>query len=840
MKIKKRNLSGTTNPKSRSYEIKNKAIARKTAAEGMVLLKNEENMLPLATNEKIALYGAGAVVTIKGGMGSGDVNSRETVSIYQGLKNAGYTITTQQWIENYKRIYEKERIEWRRNIWEKEDSYPEGERLRLFNAYSSTPFLIPAGELPEKTDTDTAIFVLGRNAGEGKDRICGEGDYYLTTEEKTILNRICELYPRVLLMLNIGGIIDLTFADEHEEIKAILYVQQPGMEAGNAVADIVSGKITPSGKLTDTWAFHYEDYPSSEYFSHNDNDIEHEEYKEGIYVGYRYFDTYDVPVRYGFGYGLSYASFDWKFEGIQQKDFGTENARIMAKVIVKNTGDKYSGKEVIQLYICSPQEQVAKEYRKLAGFGKTSLLAPGESEEIEIEVPVSTLAFYNEEKCEWVIEKGIYGLFVGNSLLNSAPEATIQVTDNLTIAKTEHVCALKETLSELGGETERSCQKRENWLAGVSAKPMLHINMSDIVCEAYEYSSFYEDMPQKVRDFVDTLTEEQLILLATGNIGKGQGSVIGSAGITVPGSAAETSDCAWEDGLAPIVLADGPAGLRLNKIYAVKDGEIVPAPRGMAMENGFLCRENIIEEYKKSGEIYYQYCTAFPVGTLLAQSWDLKLLEGFGAAVAEEMKEFHVTLWLAPGMNIHRNPLCGRNFEYYSEDPLVSGCMAAAVTRGVQSVKGYGTTIKHYACNSQEDNRMGSDSIVGERALREIYLKGFEIAVKESSPMSIMTSYNLVNGIHAANSYDLCTKIVRNEWKYKGLIMTDWTTTMHGEDCTASGCMRAGNDIVMPGCSADHENIRQELGNGTLDIRDLKRSVARLVNIVWKSEVYED
>ena len=292
----------------------------------------------------------------------------------------------------------------------------------------------------------------------------------------------------------------------------------------------------------------------------------------------------------------------------------------------------------------------------------------------------------------------------------------------------------------------------------MAQKPSLHINLGDMVCEEYSYSPAYEDMPEKVRKFVDTLTQEQLIMLATGNIGKGQGAVI----------------------------------------------------------------------------------TAFPVGTLLAQSWDVSLLEKCGAAVAEEMEEFNVTLWLAPGMNIHRNPLCGRNFEYYSEDPVVSGCMAAAITKGVQSKKGYGTTIKHFACNSQEDNRMGSDSVLGERTLREIYLKGFEIAIKESNPMSVMTSYNLVNGIHAANHYDLCTKILRNEWNYTGLVMTDWTTTMQGDGCTAAGCMRAGNDIVMPGCAKDHENIRQELANGSLDIRELKRSVARLVNIVWQSDRYVD
>ena len=236
--------------------------------------------------------------------------------------------------------------------------------------------------------------------------------------------------------------------------------------------------------------------------------------------------------------------------------------------------------------------------------------------------------------------------------------------------------------------------------------------------------------------------------------------------------------------------------------------------------------------------MYYQYCTAFPVGTALAQSWNQELLREFGVAVAEEMEEFGVNLWLAPGMNIHRNPLCGRNFEYYSEDPLLAGSLAAAVSKGVQSKAGCGVTIKHFACNNQEDNRMGSDSVVSERALREVYLKGFEIAVKEAQPMSIMTSYNLINGIHAANNYDLCTESARNEWGFKGAIMTDWTTTEQGDSCTASGCMRAGNDLVMPGCFGDHDNLRKGLKEGTLNIDDLRACIARLVSVSWKSNQY--
>lgn len=835
MKIRERSLSGTKSAEIQQYEVEHRKTARKIAAEGMVLLKNINDLLPIPRSKKIALYGAGAVITIKGGMGSGDVNSRDVVSVYMGLKNAGYYITTAQWLQNYEQKYKEARFAWRQIIWDKEDSYLAEQKLNLFRAYSSTPFSIPSGDIPLKTDTDTAVFVLSRNAGEGKDRLYEEGDYFITKEEEVILEEICKLYPHVLLMLNIGGIMDLGFADKYPQIEAILNIHQPGMEGGNAVADILCGAVTPSGKLTDSWAFQYEDYPSSQNFSHNDGNVDFEEYKEGIYVGYRYFDTYDVPVRYGFGYGLSYTTFDICVKGISQREFGTDRAEIIVNAVVKNTGKKYAGKETVQIYICPPQEKAAKEYRKLAGFGKTGLLAPGEEESINVAIPVTTLAFFEEESGEWIIEKGVYGIFAGNSLLSSELSAAIQVSEDLILARTEHVCVLKKMIAELNGNKESADKKREIWEKRAAEVPSISINSCDIMTEEYKYTSSYHDMPHEVRDFVDTLTEEQLILLATGNIEKAQGAVIGSAGINVPGSAAETSDCAIEKGLPPIVLADGPAGLRLNQTYQEKNGEILPSPRGMSMENGFLCRE----ETSKEGNTYYQYCTAFPVGTMLAQSWDVKLMEELGAVVAEEMKEFNITLWLAPGMNIHRNPLCGRNFEYYSEDPVVSGQMAAAVTKGVQSIKGYGTTIKHFACNNQEDNRMGADSIIGERALREIYLKGFEIAVKESAPMSIMTSYNLVNGIHAANSYDLCTKIARNEWKYKGVFMTDWTTTMQGDSCTASGCMRAGNDLVMPGCAADHENIREELKQGSLDIQDLKRSVARLVNTVWQSAVYE-
>ncbi len=608
-------------------------------------------------------------------------------------------------------------------------------------------------------------------------------------------------------------------------------MHQPGMEAGNALADLVCGNVVPSGKLTDSWPCSYSDYPNASVFSHNNGNVEKEKYVEGIYVGYRYFDTFNIPVRYCFGYGLSYTNFAIETMAVT---LGTQEPEIGVKVKITNVGAHYTGREVVQLYVSCPQDKIDKEYRRLVGFYKTKPLAPGESEEKTIRFAISAMASYHENRTAWLLEEGCYGIFVGNSLATSVFSASIQVEGDAVLMETEHICPLQEHLEELKGNVDEINARRNSWLKTVQEKLSLTIHNVEIKKKDISYERNFCDFSEEVAAFVDKLEIDQLIELATGDISKAQGSNIGAAGNSVPGSAAETSGCAIKQGLAGIVLADGPAGLRLNKTYQAVDGKPMSMPFAMAIEDGFFARG----AFDKKGETYYQYCTAIPVGTVLAQTWDIEIIKECGKAVAQEMDEFGVTLWLAPGMNIHRNPLCGRNFEYYSEDPLLSGIMAAAMTEGVQSCKGCGTTIKHFACNNQEDNRMHSNSIVSERALREIYLKGFEIAVTKSQPMAIMTSYNLINGVHAANSYDLCTKAARNEWGYQGLIMTDWTTTHNGPECTASGCMRAGNDIVMPGCNNDHENLKKELDDGTLDIRELKLAVGHLVNIIWQSNQY--
>ncbi len=831
--MKQRKLPGVPYSEERIYEIHNKQIARVAATEGMVLLRNENDILPIPKGTAIALYGAGAAHTIKGGTGSGDVNSRKTVSILEGLTNAGYQIVTKSWLDAYDAAYAKAREQWRDEIWEKEAKMREKDNsdFHFFFAYSEVPFVFPTGELPEKENAEIAIYVLSRQAGEGKDRVNNGGDFILSKQEEQMIDKICALYSHVVIVLNTGGMIDLSFADQYNNIEGIVYMHQPGMEAGNALADLVCGNVVPSGKLTDSWPCSYSDYPNASVFSHNNGNVEKEKYVEGIYVGYRYFDTFNIPVRYCFGYGLSYTNFAIETMAVT---LGTQEPEIGVKVKITNVGAHYTGREVVQLYVSCPQDKIDKEYRRLVGFYKTKPLAPGESEEKTIRFAISAMASYHENRTAWLLEEGCYGIFVGNSLATSVFSASIQVEGDAVLMETEHICPLQEHLEELKGNVDEINARRNSWLKTVQEKLSLTIHNVEIKKKDISYERNFCDFSEEVAAFVDKLEIDQLIELATGDISKAQGSNIGAAGNSVPGSAAETSGCAIKQGLAGIVLADGPAGLRLNKTYQAVDGKPMSMPFAMAIEDGFFARG----AFDKKGETYYQYCTAIPVGTVLAQTWDIEIIKECGKAVAQEMDEFGVTLWLAPGMNIHRNPLCGRNFEYYSEDPLLSGIMAAAMTEGVQSCKGCGTTIKHFACNNQEDNRMHSNSIVSERALREIYLKGFEIAVTKSQPMAIMTSYNLINGVHAANSYDLCTKAARNEWGYQGLIMTDWTTTHNGPECTASGCVRAGNDIVMPGCNNDHENLKKELDDGTLDIRELKLAVGHLVNIIWQSNQY--
>ena len=841
MKAKVRTFNGTTSPEVTQRETDHRKLAREAAAEGFVLLENKDHFLPLAKGSKVGLYGAGAIRTIKGGTGSGDVNERDSVNIFQGMKNAGYDVTSSEWLEDYDKLYVQARLDWKNEIFTKLN----GDDTKFFDAYSATPFFMPSGnpideEKAAADGADTAFFVLARIAGENKDRFDTEGDYFISKEEKAILAQVSRCYKNVVLVINTGGLMDLAFVEEFDNIRSILQYVQAGQEGGNAFADVVSGDVTLSGKMTDTWAKDYYDYPGAEVYSYKSGDLMKEKYEEGIFVGYRYFDTFEVPVRYSFGYGMSYTDFEIRTDDIKVSGRGMMNPKVSVTVTVTNTGDTYAGKEVVQIYASCPQGRLVKEFRRLAGFGKTKLLAPKESQTMTITFPLYQLTSYEEESASWILEPGMYGIWVGNDLNTSVLSGALELDEKAVMTACENICPLKEELNEIAPDAEKVQAREAAWQKEVKEKRMsvIELKAAEIPTEKVDYQPVPEELPGKAGKIVDSLSVDQLAFLATGDPGRAQGNALGSAGISVPGAAAETSPCASEEpwNVTTIALVDGPAGLRLKREYQVDNGEIVASDFLAALEGGFFSKPQ-----EKRGTTYYQFCTAIPVGTLLAQSWDVELIKRVGEMIGHEMELFNVTLWLAPGMNIHRNPLCGRNFEYYSEDPLLAGMMAAAMTLGVQKVPGCGTTIKHFACNNQEDNRMGSDSILSERALREIYLKGFEIAVKDAQPMSIMTSYNLINGVHAANCYDTCTKAARDEWGFAGAIMTDWTTTnvqIQGE-CTAAGCMRAGNDMVMPGLPEDHENIKKELADGTLTMAELKRCIYNTVNIVLQSNMYE-
>ena len=721
------------------------------------------------------------------------------------MKEAGVTITSEDWLEDYEERYKNARNVWKEKILEdaKHVDNP-------FDAYASNPFILPEGravEAKDIADAKAAVYVLSRISGEGKDRRRIKGDYYLSEREAADLFFLNEKKIPVILLLNAGGPIELTdILENTENIKAILNISQPGQESGYAVADILLGNCVPSAKLTTTWARRYEDCPFAEDYSYLNGNLDTEEYKEGIFVGYRYFDSFGKKPLFPFGFGLSYTEFKIEFKGIE-----TSEKELTVEMKVTNIGDTYAGKEVVQIYASLPQTEVKKEYRRLVGYAKTKLLQPGEAETLKITVGQKELAYFSEEKHQWIVEKGNYGIWTGNSSVSLEYSSTVKVEQSVSL---EDTCVLENT-AEIEEELWKTYECRKTTADNSHCIVFTpHPEEKKIYRSAYATEQMAED----------------LIPLLYGNIAETT-STLGAAGIRVPGTAGETTEGLLDKyGIPSLIMADGPAGIRLQQHYEVDRATDTVYGIGVlgALENGFL----VDREEHEGADQYYQYCTAFPVGTVMAQTWNRDLMQRFGEAVALEMEAFHVNLWLAPGLNIHRNPLCGRNFEYYSEDPFLSGTLAASVTKGVQCHKGCGVTIKHFACNNQEDNRMGVDVKISERTLREIYLRGFEIAVKEGQPTAIMSSYNLVNGVHAANSKDLCTRIARKEWGFDGVIMSDWNTTVPEDGSVAWKCAAAGNDIIMPGNTEDAESIRKAYRNGDLTEEEIRSCAGRILKLI--------
>ncbi len=827
--MKKRTFSGTKNPEPGQREIRGRKIAAQAAREGMVLLKND-GILPLKKSEPLALLGGGAGRTIKGGTGSGDVCERHSVSVYEGMKEAGFLITSEDWIRDYEERFKNAREEWKQLILTEAG----GARTpAFFDVYTSHAFQFPAGREIAEEDfqgSTLAVYVISRIAGEGADRKYEKGDYLLTDGEIRDLEKMAELNKSVVVLLNIGGLIDLTPVLENPAVKAVLYISQPGMEGGSAAADILSGRENPSGRLTDTWPVSYEDYPNAPTFSHMNGDVTRELYQEGLFTGYRYFDTYEVSVLYSFGYGLSYTQF--VTEPVSEPVVTESGLQIRFRV--KNIGQT-AGKEVVQVYAAAPAGKLYKEYRRLAGWKKTPEILPGESCETVVSVDAKQLASYREADSSWILEAGDYYLFQGSSLEDCVPFCILRLDQDTVLEQAHSICPLKEKLEELTGREERRKERLQELAAAcirLRIQPV-HWLPSPVQPAVQEKSAAYLEAEL----LTEKLSTEELIHMSVGEISRGHDVALGAAGIMVPGAAGETSSILEKTrGVPGVSMADGPAGIRVLSSYMADEASSQIYTLGFigAIEQGFFADPL---ENKEGTVTYYQYCTAFPVGTMLAQTWNQELQEEVGRQVGLEMEELGISWWLAPGMNIHRNPLCGRNFEYFSEDPALTGAAAAAITAGVQSVTGCGTTLKHFCCNNQEDNRFGSDSILSERTLREIYLRGFEIAVKASQPMAIMSSYNLINGVHAANSRDLLTTVLRDEWGFKGFVMTDWTATGNGS--SAALCIKNGNELLMPGSESDLRELREALEEGSLTMEELRQSVTRLLAVILQTNAFE-
>ncbi len=841
-------------------EIDHMNISRELAGECMVLLEND-GALPLKETGKIALFGNGVRRTVKGGTGSGDVNSRSIVNVEEGFKNAGFTVTSGSWLDKQGEMLDKSKGEYLEWVKAEAKKSSRSEFIIQFDhPYSAPAPVLITEEDCKEADTDVAVYVIARNSGEGSDRYNREGDYLLFAEEKKNLEMVAAHFKKTIVILNIGGVMELSGVKAIPGINAILLMGQLGNIGGDALADVVTGKVNPSGKTVDTWAKNYMDYPSSAKFSHNGS-VHDEEYEDGIYVGYRYFDSFGVEPEYCFGFGRSYTDFSLQIDGAE-----AAGDRVQVRATVQNTGSVYAGKEVVQIYYSAPQGRMDKPYQELAAYHKTSLLKPGESEAMILTFAIKEMASYSEADAAWVLEKGDYVIRVGSSAGNTEVAAVLTLAEEVKTQIGKNLFPLDIQLKEIKPDTTVAKTAYEKNSEGLGRVYHGSIQSSCIKAEHMVYQGKREeyktDQEKKltvqdvkngdctVEELVAQLTVEEMADMCVGTLRAGEGNVVGNASYTVPGAAGDTSSILkGSRGIKNMILADGPAGLRLQPHFkTTKEGKLLPG--GSVMGDSFEPFDPDINEDEVDN--YYQYCTAIPIGWSLAQSWNTELAEWAGDMIGAEMEQFGVDLWLAPAMNIHRNPLCGRNFEYYSEDPLVSGKIAAAITIGVQKHKGKGTTIKHFAVNNQEDNRYFVNAHVSERALREIYLKGFEIAVKESQPLSIMTSYNLLNGIHTANSYDLLQAMARDEWGFDGTVMTDWFTSQDMPEITGKfqprypisssvGCIYAGNDIQMPGCRKNVDDIVEAVKTGRemdgfrITLADLQFNTANIIRVVLKT-----
>ena len=828
-----------------AYETDHLAAVRALAPECMVLLRSN-GAFPLAEPGEIALFGSGARHTVKGGTGSGDVNSRHVTTVEEGLEAAGFTIVTRPWLEAYDRIRLRAHEDFIAGI--RAEAAERGLPAIMVGMGSVMPepeYTIPL-DIPAGTDPHAAVYVLSRTSGEGSDRTPEAGDLSLTNTEIRDILALNERFERFLLVLNVGGVVDLSPLDD---VANILLLSQLGATVGDAFADVLLGRAYPSGKLATTWAAWDEDDQIGDF---GDPDDTH--YREGVYVGYRFYDSVGKEPLLPFGFGMGYTTFD-----VQIRQVSLDGARVSIDVDVTNIGG-FPGKETIQVYASVPAGRLDQPLQALAGFTKTDEIAPGATARITVDVDLTDLASYDEASHATILEAGRYLLRAGTSSRQLSPVAVVELAQDATV---------RHLAGDLGEPGFTDWKPEVPAVLDIPAGlPVLTVDPADLRLPDHaepDEQSALEGFSEALT-FARGLCDDELVHIVLGDYRRGEesGSIVGAASTTVVGAAGQTTTRI--PGLPSIIMADGPAGLRLAPTYGV-DAEgpfslgdsSLPATFLELMDDAGREALGIADEPqpREPTEIREQYTTAIPIGTALAQSWNPVLAERLGDVVGAEMERFGIHLWLAPAFNLHRSVLCGRNFEYLSEDPLLAGRLAAAITRGVQTHPGRGVTIKHLACNNQETNRLNSNSRVSPRALRDLYLRAFEICVRQARPAAVMTSYNLINGVHTSESAQLLEVILRREWGFDGLVMTDWVvdgmthSDMKHPRATAAATIKAGNELFMPGGETDREDLLAALERGSaghgasgrtepedegaaLTRGELEKQAARVIRSAWR------
>lgn len=770
-------------------------LIRRAGAEGCVLLEND-GVLPLEPSTRLSVFGRAHQDYFYVGYGSGgDVRIPYKVNIIDALKdrlelNQQLAGAYAHWCSIPKNIPDE-------GFWGHwPSSHPEMP-LSLQQVSQTT------------SSSDTALVIIGRGAGESQDASLKKGSYYLDSDEETLLEYVTKVFSRVVVVINSGNLIDFSWLEKYgDKISALLLAWQGGMESGNILADVLLGTVNPSGKLVDSIAKNYKSYPSSSNFGGKSKNL----YSEDIFVGYRYFETFAKDaVLYPFGHGLSYTSFERHLVSVSDDASGEASGfNPVFEVEVRNSGS-IPGREVVQIYASAPLGKLLKPSRVLCGFAKTPLLAAGESCRLSIQADPKDFASFDDSgitgyPAAFVLESGEYSFYMGGSVTEAKIIHSLDIADTIVLEQLEEIFPLRSSIQRIAAKT---AENSPMLLSTPVPKLDLRQRIIDGLPEDIPYTGgndiSFQDVQEgksSLQEFIAQLSPREMEVLSRGY--GPMNSPLGPLGNA--GAFGGVTEDLRARGIAPITTVDGPAGIRLH-----------------------------------------QTCSLLPCATALACSWDTNLLEELFTELGSEIKSRGADIILSPGLNIHRNPLCGRNFEYYSEDPLISGKMAAATVRAVQS-QGVAACPKHFACNNQEFNRNKNDSLLSQRALREIYLRGFEICVKESRPISIMTAYNKINGVWCHYSYDLCTTVLRKEWGFDGLVMTDWwmqySSSPEFPDVKNDAYrIRAQVDLLMPGgrnqgskdASADNSIAQAMAAADTpLSIGELQISAKHVLECVLK------